>query len=198
LPNDDPDCSLLAKDCRKLVKLVAPPVPPRSATKVSKLDCKALSAWVAFVASVVPAVAVDELALSDEIRLCTSAANPLPGPLPALAPLAPALDSVPLPLTLSDCALRAANRLCTNSRNAAATSLDEEELDTDAPSVVVAVVVVVPAAVVASVVADAAVLAVVGDVAPLAASASKTAAIRPPDGGGEGRADPGPSVLEVL
>jgi hypothetical protein len=191
LPKEDPDCRLLAKDFRKLARLVSPPVPPRSATRVLKLVCKELSAEsVVLVESVVAVVAdepVDSL-VRDEIRLCMSATNPLLEPAPEIAPDAAAL----LPeLLLSDCALSAAIKLCMKFRNAAATSLDEEELD-DAD----AVPVVVEAAVDA-VVAAAAELAVVAEAAPIDDSASKMAAIRPPAGDGGG-ADPEAAVLDVL
>lgn len=84
---------LVAKDCRKLVRLAAPPpVPPRSATKASKVVCRELSAEaVALLVEVLPVVLLlvvepVEPLLSDEIRFCTSAASPEPPAAPCAAP----------------------------------------------------------------------------------------------------------------
>jgi hypothetical protein len=42
----DVEARFVAKDCRKLVRLAALPVPPRSETRLSKLVCRELSAEV--------------------------------------------------------------------------------------------------------------------------------------------------------
>ncbi len=168
-----------------------------------KLVCNELSADV--VVLVVPVALVVDVAaeveepvdppVRDEIRLCTSAANPLLELVPEIAPPESEFELalVLLELLLSDCALSAAIRLCMKFWNAVATSLDAELVDA-AATVPVVVDAAVDAVVVAAVAAAAAVLAVVDEVAPIEASASKTAATRPPARG----ADPEPSVLEVL
>jgi len=70
-PTGDADCRLEENSCKKLVRLVVPALPPKSATRVLKLDCSELS---------VPDdvdVAV-ELLDRDCIKLFTSATNPEP------------------------------------------------------------------------------------------------------------------------
>jgi len=200
LPNDEPDCRLLAKDCRKFARLVSLPFPPRSAIKLLKLVCKELSAdATVLVVSEAVDVDVDEAldpVVRAEIRPCRSAANPLLEPAPEAAPEGSTLWFVPLELLLSDCALSAAIKFCMKFWNADTTSLEEEELDAaDAvPGVVEAVL---DAAVVAAVVAAAAVPAVVAEVAPIEASASKMAVTKPLADCGVG-VDPEVSVLDAL
>jgi hypothetical protein len=77
----DVDARLAAKDCKKLVRLVALPVPPRSETRVSKLVCRELSAEAVVAVELVELVESVELVeplVSDAMRLCTSAASPVP------------------------------------------------------------------------------------------------------------------------
>lgn len=77
----DVDARFVAKDCKKLVRLAALPVPPRSATRLSKLVCRELSAEVVEEvesAELVESVELVEPLVSDAIRLCTSAAKPVP------------------------------------------------------------------------------------------------------------------------
>jgi hypothetical protein len=71
----DVDARFVAKDCKKLVKLVALPVPPKSDTNVSKLVCRELSAvvveLVVEVASLelLESVVLEEAPASDAMRL---------------------------------------------------------------------------------------------------------------------------------
>lgn len=120
LPMGDVDARFVAKDCKKLVRLVALPVPPKSETRVSKLVCRALSAEVVELAEELESVELVELVeppVSEAMRLCTSAANPVPElePVPdaALHPES-ASELVPVPLVLLefDWAWSAAMRVC--------------------------------------------------------------------------------------
>lgn len=93
LPMGEVDARFAAKDCKKLVRLVALPVPPRSETRVLKLVCSELSAEVVELVAEVESVELDELVelveplVNEAMRLCTSAANPVPAlePVPDVA-----------------------------------------------------------------------------------------------------------------
>lgn len=192
----DVEARFVAKDCKKLVRLVALPVPPRSETSVSKLVCSELSAEVVALVDEVELVElVESLELveplvSDAMRLCTSAANPVPElePVPDAAlqlELASELVLVPSGLLEFDWACSAAMRVCMKFWKAAAMLDDDEALDVDEVDPLVLAVPVVDVLVVAAVV-EAAELAVAEDVAPIEASALNTADTRPPPGGGGG------------
>jgi hypothetical protein len=183
LPSGDVDAMLAEKDCRKVARLVEPVVPPRSLMSVLKLACSDESAALTAVPLVVPLVMallaaavlepVDVPAI-DWIKLCTSAANCPPGPLP-WEPAADVLvvESVEVlcePFA-ADCACNAAMRLCRKFCNASFTSEFEAVLALE-----VAAVLLVSAA-------DEAVAA--GDaVTPTDESAPSMAATNPPPGGG--------------
>jgi hypothetical protein len=108
LPTVGPDCKLEEKACRKLVRLVEPPVPPKSVTSVLKLDCRLLSALFGLEES------PDELA-SDWTKLLTSLTSCEAG-LPEHEELEELDVAVPESVELeSDCALSAAIRLCMNA-----------------------------------------------------------------------------------
>jgi hypothetical protein len=189
LPMGDVDARFVAKDCKKLVRLVALPVPPRSETRVSKLVCKELSAEVV---ESVEAVELVEPLVSEAMRLCTSAANPVPE-LEPVPDAALQLESeselvlVPSALLEFDWAWSAAMRVCMKFWKAAAILEDDEALEVDEVDPLVLVVLVEDVLVAADVV-EAAELAVVADVAPIEASASNTADTRPSPGGGGGGA----------
>jgi hypothetical protein len=193
LPMGEVDARFVAKDCRKLVKLVALPVPPKSETRESKLVCRELSVVV---------VELVEAPVNDALRLCTSAAKPVPAldpdpdtPLQLESELALALVLVLSVLSVPsvfDSAWSAAMRLCMKVWKAVAMSVDEEALEVDP----VVPVVLVEAVLVAADVVAAAELAVVDEVAPMEANALNTADTRPPPGGGGGRALP-EVVVEV-
>ncbi|HWJ36638.1 MAG TPA: hypothetical protein VNR70_15335 [Steroidobacteraceae bacterium] len=60
-PNGDVACMLVEKDCKKLARLLAPPLPPKSAISVLKLVCNEASAvLVAVLVAVLDAVLVVE------------------------------------------------------------------------------------------------------------------------------------------
>jgi hypothetical protein len=174
-------------DCRKLVRLAAPPVPPKSAISVLKLVCNELSAVVAVLAAV--EVPLDEVAVVEPLdvperdwsRLLTSAAN-LPGP--PLADAAPLLGVAPLAVVPASCDLRAAMRLCMKLCKAWARSLADVVLLDDADAAVLAVPLVLE---VAPVLATAPVLVAalvldVDAVTPSDDKAANRAAIMPPWG----------------
>jgi hypothetical protein len=186
-------------DCRKLVRLAAPPVPPKSAISVLKLVCNELSAVVAVLAAV--EVPLDEVAVVEPLdvperdwsKLLTSAAN-LPGPpladaapLLGVAPLAdaaPLLGVAPLAVVPASCDLRAAMRLCMKLCKAWARSLADVVLLDDADAAVLAVPLVLE---VAPVLATAPVLVAalvldVDAVTPSDDKAANRAAIMPPWG----------------
>lgn len=94
-----------AKLCRKLVRLAAPPVPPRSETNVSKLVCRELAVLEE---ALEPALDEPE---SDAARLFTSARSCDPG----LVPEQPADDELESALELEsapDCVLSADISAC--------------------------------------------------------------------------------------
>jgi hypothetical protein len=106
-PTLGPDCKLLEKACKKLERFAEPPVPPKSATRLSKLDCSELSALP---------VAVEESAEvldNDCTRLLMSEISCEPGPeVPEEEPeedSAAAADDVEL---VCDADWSAAIRLC--------------------------------------------------------------------------------------
>jgi hypothetical protein len=116
----DVDARFVAKDCKKLVRLVALPVPPRSETRLSKLVCRELSAEAVELVEVAESVLVESVELveplvSDAMRLCTSAAKPVPAlePVPDAAPqLESEVVLVPSVLLEFDWACSAAMRVC--------------------------------------------------------------------------------------
>ena len=104
----------VAKDCKKLVRLVVLPVPPRSETRLSKLVCRELSAEVVELVEVVESAELVEPPVSDAMRLCTSAAKPVPA-LELVPDAALQLESelvVPSVLLEFDCACSAAISVC--------------------------------------------------------------------------------------
>jgi hypothetical protein len=188
----------VAKDCKKLVRLVALPVPPKSDTRVSKLVCRELSAEVVELVDEVESVELLESVelveplVSDAMRLCTSAANPVPElePVPDAALQLESeseLELVPSVLLEFDWAWSAAMSVCMKFWKADAMLEDDEALDVEEVDPLVLAVLVEDVLVAADVVA-AAELAVVEDVAPIEASALNTADTRPPPGGGGGGA----------
>jgi hypothetical protein len=185
-PSGEFACILVENDCRKLVRLAAPPVPPKSVISVLKLVCNELSAVVVLAAVDVPLVVLAvveplDVPERDWSKLLTSAAN-LPGP--PLAEAAPVLGVAPLAVVPASCDLRAVMRLCMKLCKAWARSLaDVVPLD-DADAAVLAVPLVLE---VAPVLATAPVLvaALVLDaelVAPADDKAAIRAAIMPPWG----------------
>jgi hypothetical protein len=120
-PNGDVICMLLENACRKLERLAAPPLPPKSVINVLKLVCNELSAVVVPLAAVLmplaaAAVELVEVPEMDWIKLLTSAENcELLGPPQRLA--ASVLDAA-LVVVSCDCDLRAAMRLCKKFCNA--------------------------------------------------------------------------------
>ena len=125
-PSGEFACILVENDCRKLVRLAAPPVPPKSVISVLKLVCNELSAVVVLAAVGVPLVVLAvvealDVPERDWSKLLTSAAN-LPGP--PLAVTAPVVLGVaPLAVVPASCDLRAAMRLCMKPCKAWARSL---------------------------------------------------------------------------
>jgi hypothetical protein len=186
-PNGEFACILVENDCRKLVRLAAPPLPPKSAINVLKLVCNELSAVVAGLAAA--EVALDEVAVVEPLdvperdwsKLLTSAAN-LPGP--PLADAAPVLGVAPLAVVPASCDLRAAMRLCMKLCKAWARSLADVVVLDDADADVLAVPLVLEVAPVlatapvpvAALVLDAEVVATADD------NAANRAAIMPPWG----------------
>jgi len=202
----DVDARFVAKDCKKLVRLVALPVPPRSETRESKLVCRELSAEVVElveeVESVEPVDVVElvEPLVKDAMRLCTSAANPVPElePVPDAALQLESESELVLELEPSvllefDWAWSAAMRVCMKFWKAAAILEDDEALEVEEVDPLV-LAVLVEEVLVAAAVVEAAELAVVADVAPIEASALNTADTRPPPDGGGG----GGALLELV
>jgi hypothetical protein len=174
-PSGEFACILVENDCRKFVRLAAPPLPPKSAISVLKLVCNELSAVVAVLAAV--EVPLDEVAVVEPLdvperdwsKLLTSAAN-LPGP--------------PLAVVPASCDLRAAMRLCMKLCKAWARSLADVVLLDDADAAVLAVPLVLEVALVLAT-APVPVAALVLDAELVAAAddkAANRAAIMPPWG----------------
>jgi hypothetical protein len=111
---------LVENDCRKVVRLAALPLPPRSATNLLKLVCSVLSAELVVVEE--PA----DVLLSDWIKLFRSDARPEPGFPPCEFVTLPVLV-VPSEAALlpPDCDLRAASKLWTKLLKSAGTSVED-------------------------------------------------------------------------
>lgn len=109
-PADGPDWRLDENDCKKLVRLAAPPLLPRSVTSVSKLDCSELSASAAPVPS---AAVLDKHWMRLSTSLTSDEAVP-DVPLAADAELELAAE-LPDVESVSDCELSAAIKFCMNA-----------------------------------------------------------------------------------